>query len=310
MNTISKEMLGGTHYNGDAVSGIILLKDVVRATTKNGKPFFHGSVCSGTDVSFKAWDNSEAFKMLEREDLAGKVVYISGNWSEYMGVVSIILDTVMTNAELVAIDPMNFIESKYNIDAYWSGLQNIMKSTLTEKGMLLANKFLFENEEVANAFKVEFAAKSHHDNCKAGLLAHTYKVCYLMQVTLNLYKDIVDKDLVMLGVLLHDIGKIKEMHMGVYQPCSKVTHRFLGIEMLDKDLIVENYGEDWYYELVSIMLQHHGEWGDPCKTVSARLVNLVDEFEAKAMLIKQAVDISDNCGTINIDGQYLSYMPK
>jgi 3'-5' exoribonuclease len=310
MNTISKEMLGGTHYNGDAVSGIILLKDVVRATTKNGKPFFHGSVCSGTDVSFKAWDNSEAFKMLEREDLAGKVVYISGNWNEYMGVFSIILDTVMTNAELVAIDPMNFIESKYNIDAYWSGLQNIMKSTLTEKGMLLANKFLFENEEVANAFKVEFAAKSHHDNCKAGLLAHTYKVCYLMQVTLNLYKDIVDKDLVMLGVLLHDIGKIKEMHMGVYQPCSKVTHRFLGIEMLDKDLIVENYGEDWYYELVSIMLQHHGEWGDPCKTVSARLVNLVDEFEAKAMLIKQAVDISDNCGTINIDGQYLSYMPK
>lgn len=303
-------MLGGTHYNGDVVSGIILLKDVVRATTKNGKPFFHGSVCSGTDVSFKAWDNSEAFKMLEREDLAGKVVYISGNWSEYMGVTSIILDTVMTNAELVAIDPMNFIESKYNIDAYWSGLQNIMKSTLTEKGMLLANKFLFENEEVANAFKVEFAAKSHHDNCKAGLLAHTYKVCYLMQVTLNLYKDIVDKDLVMLGVLLHDIGKIKEMHMGVYQPCSKVTHRFLGIEMLDKDLIVENYGEDWYYELVSIMLQHHGEWGDPCKTVSARLVNLVDEFEAKAMLIKQAVDISDNCGTINIDGQYLSYMPK
>ena len=303
-------MLGGTHYNGDAVSGIILLKDVVRATTKNGKPFFHGSVCSGTDVSFKAWDNSEAFKMLEREDLAGKVVYISGNWNEYMGVFSIILDTVMTNAELVAIDPMNFIESKYNIDAYWSGLQNIMKSTLTEKGMLLANKFLFENEEVANDFKVEFAAKSHHDNCKAGLLAHTYKVCYLMQVTLNLYKDIVDKDLVMLGVLLHDIGKIKEMHMGVYQPCSKVTHRFLGIEMLDKDLIVENYGEDWYYELVSIMLQHHGEWGDPCKTVSARLVNLVDEFEAKAMLIKQAVDISDNCGTINIDGQYLSYMPK
>lgn len=303
-------MLGGTHYNGDAVSGILLLKDVVRATTKNGKPFFHGSVCSGTDVSFKAWDNSEAFKMLEREDLAGKVVYISGNWNEYMGVFSIILDTVMTNAELVAIDPMNFIESKYNIDAYWSGLQNIMKSTLTEKGMLLANKFLFENEEVANAFKVEFAAKSHHDNCKAGLLAHTYKVCYLMQVTLNLYKDIVDKDLVMIGVLLHDIGKIKEMHMGVYQPCSKVTHRFLGIEMLDKDLIVENYGEDWYYELVSIMLQHHGEWGDPCKTVSARLVNLVDEFEAKAMLIKQAVDISDNCGTINIDGQYLSYMPK
>ena len=309
MNTITKELLTGNHATGDTISGLVLLREVKRQVTKNGKPYFSGIICSGVDMPIKAWDNSSAFKFLEKEDLSGKVVYISGNWNEYQGRFSIVLDSVMANAETVAMDAMQFIPTKYNIDAYWNGLKQIMQSNLTENGMKLANKFLFDNEEVAEAFKVEFAAKSHHDNCKGGLLAHTYKICYIMQVVFSLYKDIADKDICMLGALLHDIGKVKEMHMGVYQPCSKVTHRFLGIEMLDKDLIVSLYSEEWYYELVSILLQHHGECGDPCKTVSARIVNLVDEFEASAMLLKQAIELSDNSGTVNVNGQYLSYMP-
>lgn len=308
MNTITKELLTGNHATGDTISGLVLLREVKRQVTKNGKPYFSGTICSGVDIPIKAWDNSSAFKFLEKEDLSGKVVYISGNWNEYQGMFSIVLDSVMANAETVAMDAMQFIPTKYNIDAYWNGLKQIMQSNLTENGMKLANKFLFDNEEVAEAFKVEYAAKSHHDNCKGGLLAHTYKICYIMQVVFSLYKDIADKDICMLGALLHDIGKVKEMHMGVYQPCSKVTHRFLGIEMLDKDLIVSLYSEEWYYELVSILLQHHGEWGDPCKTVSARIVNLVDEFEANAMLLKQAIELSDNSGTVNVNGQYLSYM--
>lgn len=309
MNVITKELLTGTHNNGDTISGLILLREVKRQVTKNGKPYFSGIVCSGVDVYIKVWDNSSAFKFLERENVEGKVVYISGNWNEYQGQLSIVLDSVMSNEETISMDAMQFIPSRYNIDAYWGGLHQIMSQNLSENGMKLANAFLFENEEVANAFKVEFAAKSHHDNCKGGLLAHTYKICYIMQVVFSLYKDIADKDVCMLGALLHDVGKVKEMHMGVYQPCSKVTHRFLGIEMLDKDLIVSLYSEEWYYELVSVLLQHHGEWGEPCKTVSARIVNLVDEFEANAMLLKQAIELSDNSGTVNVNGQYLSYMP-
>lgn len=310
MIVIKKEMLSGNHYKGDSISGAILLKEVRRQMTKTQKPFFIGTLTSGVDIPFKAWDMSMAFKSLESYDLEGKVVYISGNWDDYNGQLSIILDSVTFNDELNGINPMDFLPVKYDTNAYWEGLKGIVGKCVSEKGMAIANKVLFENPDLAEEFKNEFAAKSHHDNCRGGLLAHTYKICYMMQVTLAIYKDICDRDLLMLGCLFHDIGKVREMNMGVYQPCSKVTHRFLGIEMLDKDLIVKTYGIDWYYELVSIMLQHHGEYGDPCRTVSARLVNLVDEFEAKVMLLKQSVDNSENCGVINVDGAYLSYMPK
>ena len=37
-------------------------------------------------------------------------------------------------------------------------------------------------------FKVEFAAMSHHDNCKGGLLAHTYKVLLLMKFVCRQYE--------------------------------------------------------------------------------------------------------------------------
>lgn len=310
MNLITKEMLTKNTATGEAISGLILLKEAKRQVTKNGKPYFSGTVCSGIEVAFKAWENSSAFRFLSNEDVSGKVVYLSGNWNEYQGTMSIVLDNIMANAETVAMDTMQFIPDKYNVEAYWNGLKGILQSNLSEKAMQIANKTLFDNEELAKAFKFEFAAKSHHDNCKGGLLAHTYKLCYIMQVVFSLYKDIADKDLCMLGALLHDIGKVREMHMGVYQPCSKVTHRYLGTEMLDKDFICSLFNEDWYYELVSIMLQHHGEWGDPCKTVTAKIVNLVDEFEANAMLLKQAIELSDNSGVVNIDGKYLTYMTK
>lgn len=309
MNKITKEQLKGSHTSGEQISGMVLLQDSRRQMTKTNKPFFTGTLMSGTTVPFKVWDNAGAFPILESQNLAGSVVYISGVWNEYQGVCSIVIESIIPDKE-GSYNPVDFLPVKYNKDAYWGGLKQMVEKLVSPKGMIIANKVLFENEEVANRFKTEFAAKSHHDNCPSGLLAHTYKLLYFTQAVISLYGDLVDRDVLVLGVLFHDIGKIHEMHYGAYQPCSKVTHRFLGVEMLDKELIVKEYGEDWYYELVSIMLQHHGEWGDPCKTLSARIVNMIDEFESGMMLLSQLKEESDNCGTINVNGTYLTYMIK
>lgn len=306
---IAPEKLGGTHVNGEVISGLCVLKDAQRSLTKNNKPFYNGVIMSGKDVAIKIWDNSPAFGVIASNPaLVGEIVYIYGTWNEYNGNYSIIVETIREVE--VDLDPASFYATKYDKETYWNALKKIVASVVSENGMKIANTTLFENEAVAEQFKEAFAAKSHHDNCKSGLLAHTYKLCYNASIVLQLYGEIIDKDLLMLGCLFHDIGKIKEMKMGVYQPCSKVTHRYLGVEMLDKQLICDLYGEDWYYELVAVLLQHHGEWGDPCKTVASRVVNLIDEYEAKLMLIKQAVEESDNCGKINMDGSYLTYITK
>lgn len=309
MGIITKQELLGKHYNGDIIKGVVLLKEATRNITKKGNPFFSGTLTSEVDVQFKAWDNSYAFAMLQSSDLAGKVVNIQGSWDEYQGTFSIILDSVSI-CENDSINAMQFISTRYDLNAYWNGLMDLVYPLLSDNGKRIADETLFKNEEVSSLFKEAFAAKSHHDNCKGGLLAHTYKLCLNASLVLKQYPNIVEPDLLILGCLLHDIGKIKEMVMGVYQPCSKVTHRFLGVEMINKNLVVELYGEDWYYELVAILLQHHGEWGDPCKTVASRVVNLIDEYEANLMLLKQSIEESNNCGKVNIGGTYLTYPVK
>ena len=285
---ITSEMLKEGR-KGASLVGLILCRSYSIALTKSGKEYIQGTLQSGIEIQFKAWGNSEAFLKFKNEEYSGQVCLIQATFDDYGGTFSLIVEDV--NA--VEWDDLSvFLPVKYNAENYWNGLKNIVQSNISEKGMLIANENLFENKEVADAFKLEFAASSHHDNCKSGLLAHTYKVVYYVTVVLQMYPNLVDnqemKDVLVLGALFHDIGKTKEMKLGVYQPCSKVTHRYLGIEMINKTHFVEAYGEDRWLDLVSIFLQHHGEYEDKCRTALAYIVHKADCFDADMSFLSQS----------------------
>lgn len=298
MNIISEEMLK-KGQNKEAVSGVILVNSYNTALTKNGNEYITGQLQSGINIPFKAWGNTSAFTELKNNDYNNVPSYISGSFDTFGGTVSITIDSI--NA-VDGFTPDMFFQIKYNADAYLDALKTLTFKRMTEKAQKYANKILFDNTEVLERFKVEFAASSHHDNCKSGLLAHTYKMCANMNHIFNLYPNIIKKanpenpsdfqDVCMLGALLHDIGKIDEMEFGVYQPISRVTHRYLGTEMISpyKDEIIKDYSEVWYYDLISIMLQHHGEYGDDCKTLCSFIVHEADNLDAKFTLIEQLLE--------------------
>ena len=76
-----------------------------------------------------------------------------------------------------------------------------------------------------------------------------------------------------------------------------------------KDKIIEAYGEEWWLQLVSIFLQHHGEFGDECKTMASYLVHKCDLLESQLTSIGQALEapISSTAGDrIKQDGLWLS----
>lgn len=317
MNIISQETLKNGQ-NKNAVSGVILVNNYSTALTKNGKEYITGTLQSGIDISFKAWGNTNAFTELKNNDYNNVPSYISGTFDTYGGSVSIIVDTI---SAIEGYTPDMFYLIKYNMDAYLDALKQIVNKRLSEKGQKYANAILFDNKEVLDRFKVEFAAKSHHDNCKSGLLAHTYKVCGNLNHLFNMYPNIIKKaneenpsdfqDLCMLGALLHDIGKIYEMEYGVYQPVSRVTHRYLGVELITpyKEEIIKDYGEIWYYDLVSVMLQHHGEYGDDCKTLCSYIIHEADNLDAKFTLIDQLLDMpmeSSVGKSIKVDSKILN----
>lgn len=297
--------------SGQTASGVVLIRDYAIKIAKNGSEYISGTFQSGTTMYFKAWGNTSAFRSLKEFDYRNVPTLITAQADDFGGTISLNFD-VVTKAEGYTLDM--FLPNKYNIEAYWEAFRNNAAVLVSDKGIQVLNMVLFENQPLVERFKLEFAAMSHHDNCKGGLLAHTYKALLLMKYVCKQYETATAArgkdytDLLYIGTILHDIGKTIELQMGVYQPESIVTHAYLGMEIISqfKDEIIELYSADWYYELASILLQHHGDFGMPCKTVSAYLVHRVDEFESSLTLLSQLIGDAGDSTSIKLDTKYLT----
>lgn len=281
---------------GQQVSGVVLIKDYGKKMTKTNKPYIDGTIQSGDTIGFKIWSGALCDSFIS-EDYSNCICQFTGKIDEYQGTKSVVLESC------VAVDGYSesqFLEVVYEKNAYFKAFCDNVRAGVSDKGWKLFEELFLSNTELVERFKIEFAAKSHHDNVLSGLLVHSYKVVQLMHVVMNMYPAVAfeegkpsqdRKDLLILGTALHDIGKTQEMELGVYQPNSAISHRFFGAELLveHKKSIIDSYGVKWYYDFCSIMLEHHGEWGDPCRTLPALLVNMVDEFDAKATGITQDI---------------------
>lgn len=305
MNVILRSQLeNGRH--GEAIYGVCLIKGYSVKLTKTNKEYIEGQLQSGSIINFKAWGTSSAFAKLKSENYEIIPALVQGNFDEYNGNVSIVLNDVVAVEGFTADQ---FLEEKYNSEAFLNGVKQIISTSVSAKGIELVNKVLFNNEALLSKFAVEFAASYHHDNCKSGLLAHTYKGLCLIPWVLSTYPSLscnatvdggliksTDRvDLLYIGYLLHDIGKVQEMHTGVYTPISFLTHRVLGLDLLFefKSDIIEAYGELWFRELEAILVQHHGEYDDKCRTVSSYIIHKIDCFEANMQNLTQS--LQDDC---------------
>lgn len=282
------------------ISGLILCREYAVDLTKKGDEYIKGSLFSGIPIQFKAWNNSDAFLSLKNADYQGFGCYISGKVDSYMGSYSITLD----NIQAADIDISQFLPTRYDKDNYWNALLTLFNQNTSPEIQEIIPKIF--TDDIREDFCMEFAAKSHHDACKSGLLAHTYKVMILLTNLLNLYPNLTKndqkyKDTLYLGVFLHDIGKINEMELGVYQPDSFVTHRYFGLTYIEKhkDELIEKLGETNYYHLVSIITQHHGKYGEPCQTLASYIVHFVDNMDSIWSVVTE--DLANGKTVLSVD---------
>lgn len=303
---ITKEQIAGAK-KGDLFSGVVMIQEATIALTKTGKEYIQGNLMCGVAVPFKAWSSYNSFSEFKNNDYSGMPALVTGEFDDFGGFTSMLVKSVTA---VEGYDEAEFMETKYDAEGYWVGLRETYQMCVeSDFAKSLADRILFNNTEVAEKFKLEFAAKSHHDNCKSGLLAHTYKVVSNMGYILRAYPTLkVNKDLVMFGALIHDIGKLKEMHYGVYQEFSFVTHRYLGLEYIEpyKDDIIKEWGEKGWYEIVSVLLQHHGEFGDSCRTLSSFLVHKADWLDSDLTIITQTVENNPDVESVRIQDYFLT----
>lgn len=304
----------------ELVKGISILSSYSPQTAKNGKEYYNGTLKAQGNLEFKVWGGS-LFDQLKAEDYTGVPVYLEAEVNVWNDTKSLILKKVVAvDIEDLGIDITPLDPTKYDIAANEKEFYSLLKEELSPNGFELFKKIY---NRIRKEFRSEYAAVKIHDAYRGGLLAHTLKMLKVLRFIWNTYPNIrenMNKDLVFIGLAVHDMGKILEYNNGTRTEIAFATHNFLGQEILfefkkdivegfeapvkgsDEPIVVEPFGSDFYYRLQAIIQQHHGEFGEPCHTIESYLVHLVDMFESRVEIFEESLPFT---GTLSIDfGKY------
>lgn len=289
---ITKKEIEGMS-DGQRINFMAVFQNIEERLTRNqSSSFLTGNLhCVGA-VPFKVWSNSQCFVDLKcnADAYLGVVCEITGKVNIYEGQISIIIDSCRLPKGDSVPDAMDFYDSKYDGERYWGMLYGMIQKNCSEKAIKVFDMVM---EEYKKPFMTEFAAISHHDNCKSGLLGHSTKLVKLESV-LNMYPEIIKrsggKDVLYIGGALHDIGKVLEYYNGSISNIGRrVSHMVAGAMILadyEKE-IIDLMGEEFYLNIVAIVSEHAGEYGERPRTVGAYVIHLLDMLESRLASLEE-----------------------
>ncbi len=146
------------------------------------------------------------------------------------------------------------------------------------------------------ALKEHPAARSMHHAYRGGLLEHVVSMAELALLVASHYPYL-NRDLVLLGVLFHDLGKIRElgaMPVNEYTP----EGRLVGHVVLGRDLLlarcaaIPDFPPDLRLHLEHLVLSHQGEreFGAPVEpmTAEALVLHFLDDLDSKLNQLRTA----------------------
>lgn len=306
--------------DGESVQGVCIIQSYSEARTKKDTPFFNGVLKAQGSVDFKVWSGS-LFDKLKAEDYQGVLVVITAEMNVWNDTKSLILRSVDAidpdeyGLDLSLLDP-----TAYDLDANEKEFYSLMKAELSFEAFELFKKIY---NRIRPQFRQEYAAMVIHDASRGGLLAHTLKMLRTLRLVWDTYPNIssnVNKDVLFLGMAVHDMGKILELSQGARTEIAFATHNFLGQEIMfefKKDIVegfevtmkpvndtrfVEPLGEEFYYRVQAVIQQHHGEFGEPCHTVESYIIHLVDLFESRLQMLDEKLPFT---GSLSVEfGKY------
>lgn len=238
---------------------------------------------SGT-LDAKAFDNAEE---LAGCVTTGKIVTVNGRASAYQGVMGMILDDVEIYEQ--PYDPADFLPTYAGDVAVLEAKLDALIASLTDPELSLIITTIFADPDLRRKYIYAPAAKGVHGAYIHGLLEHVTRQADLAEAACKCYPE-ANRDLVIAGVLLHDIGKTVEFSWNLaieYTPLgSLVGHAVIGDRLICERGREVGIAEETVMRLRHLVLSHHGtrEFGAVVlpQTLEAVILHSVDNLEAKA----------------------------
>lgn len=142
------------------------------------------------------------------------------------------------------------------------------------------------------------AAVRNHHNFVGGLAYHSLSMAKTADFLIELY-PFLDYDLLMAGILLHDMGKIEELSLPVLPEYTAAGNLLGHISMMNNQIdrvasALEQENSEEVMLLKHMVLSHHGkyEYGSPVLPMipEAEVLTLLDNLDARMIMMKSSLE--------------------
>lgn len=304
METYKKNQFIKELKDQEGVDSVFLVKFSSVAVGKTGKPYMTLVLLDRSgEVEARIWDQIDKY--------AGQIVqdafiWVKGKCQSYQGRRQIVIKEVKLLRE-DEVETKDFVVDKQlDVRSLYEELLKFVASMEDPFYRALAEVTVQEDPDIVDRIQRAPAAKSVHHAYKGGLLEHVVSILKTLDFLAKHYHPYVDRDLLFLGGIFHDIGKLWELSYGRLTDYTDegrlVGHLVMGVELVERKIqkleseegrLPGKFPEEKKLLVKHVILAHHGklEYGSPKrpKCLEALIVHYIDDLDSKVNAIRDFI---------------------
>ncbi len=264
-----------------------VVKSFKQAKTKNGKNYWDLKLSDKTgEIPAKVWQDN--ISISEQPD-EGDIISVSAFVEEYGGNNQLKIANIKIAQDY---DKYDFLPvADVDIEALYEDMIKAVKKVKDENLKKILDRLL-ETEIFVEKFKEAPGAEFVHHAYLGGLMVHLDEMLSFVEPLIKKFPKL-NFDLLITGVLLHDIGKMKELEVNktiVHTVEGKLFGHIVQGLLMAENLIkeIKDFPAELRVELLHMIISHHGkqEWGSPVApmTPEAIVLHYLDMLSTRASI--------------------------
>jgi 3'-5' exoribonuclease len=280
-------LVSENQFENKPFDSIYLVLSKQQRTTRTAKPYL--SLILGDNsgqIEARVWELADP--RIAQDFGKGDVVKVRGCASKFEGVLQLKVD-LLKKLPPTEFDRNDLLPATtYDVNELWQQLEAIV-ATFTDPDLKRLVATILADPTIRAAVREAPAAKQLHHAFLGGLLEHVVSLLTLAQKVVPHYPMLM-QDLVLTGIVLHDIGKIHELSWASgFEYTLEGTllgHIQIGASMVEKTIdSLPDFPPRLKTLILHMILSHHGklEFGSPKLPMipEALMLNFLDDMDAK-----------------------------
>ena len=269
--------------------------EIIEKITKYGDPYYRLVLRDKTGrVRANRFINiSKEIENLRRIYEIGNIIKIKGRYNPKFGSI------IINEERFLEQDEYNLEDFSIHFNIDKNKLVKCLYKTISNIKNPILKKLLtriFEDNNVKSKYIECPSSIDQHHSYKYGNLQHTISMIRILNELEKFYNRNanLDVDLIYTGILLHDIGKIKEFSLNNNLPIRLNAMGLIGHIHLGANIVLEyikdidDFPEDLKNRILHLILSHHGkkDWGSPVEPTlpEAEVLHYLDMIDSRYKL--------------------------